>query len=242
MKFEPTTIAAAFEQHRQRYTEKWPLDHHVELWQLADSAFGKPSADDFQQLYDALAKIWKAMRRATGKWDAGQAFKNFTVLDDHYAQKKLSELRSEDKVPLWSLIKSVEGLKVNRYSSSVVAISKFLHFWNPRLFVIVDDAVMWNHVFDRWWLWDSFKRTREQIDDAATVRADVACDLSSYLAVLFWCSRILRENPLIMSEFDKYIGPDRISALPQSRSYEAAAVEWFLLGVAELPPAGVVLD
>lgn len=246
MTFEMDTIVAAFEQHRERYTEKWPLDHHLELWRSASAAFAGPSEDEFRIVYDALSKTWKAMRRATEKWDVKLTFSKLCDLDSNYSKKKLSDLTSRDATPLWVLIKSVEALKVNKYGSSVVAISKFLHFWNPRLFVIVDDAVMWNHVFDRWWLWDSFKQTRAAVDemlpDAPAKRNDYSCDLSSYLAVLFWSSDLLRSNPGILSRFREYLGPSHLTAMPDADSFEAAAIEWFLLGVAELLPAGVTLN
>jgi hypothetical protein len=41
-----------------------------------------------------------------------------------------------------------------------MAISKFLHFWNPRLFIIVDGAEMEQFVFGHRWLRDELDKTQ----------------------------------------------------------------------------------
>ncbi len=248
MKFERATILNAFDQHAWRYAKRerpWDVDHHVMLWQTARSAFGTGDEAEFQTLYSTLQKKWQAMRRAQEKWDVHEAFERFMQLDAKYSSKRLTDLKADDVKPLWNLLRSVEGLKSNKYGSSVVAISKFLHFWNPRLFVIVDDAVIWNQVFGRWWLWKPFVEKRDETDHLlfgdSMPRPDAVCDLSSYLAVLFWCGDLLRANPQIISVFNNYLGSASklIGSLPDAGTYEGAAVEWFLIGLINVPPAGV---
>ncbi|MGD1021096.1 MAG: hypothetical protein ABSA12_17460, partial [Verrucomicrobiia bacterium] len=70
---------------------------------------------------------------------------------------------------------------------------------------------------------------------------DRACDLATYVAILVWAAKLLRMNPTIIAEFEKYV---RLTAkgMPVPAKivdYEAPALEWFLLGVVELPPCGV---
>ncbi len=66
-------------------------------------------------------------------------------------------------------------------------------------------------------------------------------DLASYVAILLWCGQLVQQNSIIVSEFGRYLrrhagGRD----LPADvGSYQAVAVEWFLLGIVEIPPPGI---
>jgi len=154
---------------------------------------------------------------------------------------------SDDNIAgCWDLINSVSDIKPMKGAPSVVAISKFLHFWNPRLFIIVDDAVMWVRVLSRSWLETPIKRERQRLRAVlpdATCLPSESCDLLSYLAVLSWAARLVREHPAIPISFDGYIrsNADGCAASLPLGEYEGAAVEWLLLGLAELPPTGVEL-
>jgi hypothetical protein len=46
----------------------------------------------------------------------------------------------------WSTVQRVAEFKTHKRGPWVVALSKFQHFRNPRLFVIVDWAVIWTWV------------------------------------------------------------------------------------------------
>ncbi|HED53172.1 MAG TPA: hypothetical protein ENJ00_03105 [Phycisphaerales bacterium] len=72
---------------------------------------------------------------------------------------------------------------------------------------------------------------------------NMSCDLLSYMAVLTWAGGVFRQNPAITPLFAEYVRGvehDRPIDFPLD-DYEAAAVEWLLLGLAELPPPGVEL-
>jgi hypothetical protein len=129
-----------------------------------------------------------------------------------------------------------------------MAVSKFLHFWNPRLFVIVDAEVMRDLVFGHAWLSDGVAAARAKI---AAELPDVAAhelfagELGTYLATLVWAGRLLGAHPGLMPAFVTQLEHDakrnatRVHAA--ARQVQAAAVEWLLLGLVELPPAGVTL-
>ena len=68
-----------------------------------------------------------------------------------------------------------------------------------------------------------------------------ACDLLSYLAILRWSADVIRANSVIADCFAEHVKQHAGKAandLPLAH-YEAAAIEWLLLGLTELPPAGV---
>ena len=246
MKVSDSLINAAFGQHRRRYATEaaWDVTYHVKLWSGAQSAFGTGGHDAFNNLYSELRANWQVFRGGTSHWEVDQAFDAFCNLDATFRSKRLSDLGLGDVPSLWALLQSVEPIKVLKYGPSVVAISKFLHFWNPRLFMIVDDGVIWKWVFAHRWIWNDLLLVRNEIDQllgGVPKRPDVSCDNSTYLAILVWCSRLLRENPMIVTSFAAYVlshvhQADAPADLP---GYESAAVEWFLLGVVEVPPAGI---
>jgi hypothetical protein len=63
-----------------------------------------------------------------------------------------------------------------------------------------------------------------------------------YLAVLVWGGRVLRDNPGVCSAFANYVERNCKGPVVKLREYEGAALEWLLLGLVELPPAGLTID
>jgi hypothetical protein len=77
-----------------------------------------------------------------------------------------------------------------------------------------------------------------------SARDDAACDIASYVAILIGFGKLLRDNPHVARQFAAFLRrrTNAEARLPGDiESYEAAAVEWFLLGLVELPPQGVTL-
>jgi hypothetical protein len=245
-----STIEAAFDQHYRRYANRdrrsWEIPYHVGCWKNADDAFSRKSFPAFQTLYGELKGRWQVFRGAQGQhWSAQEAHERLLALDAGHASKRLSECRLDDAKGLREVLTTMAAIKrATRFGPSIVAVSKFLHFRNPRLFVIVDGAMIWQKVLAHWWLWDEFVAVRKEVEAVLpgerTCPADETCDLISYLSVVLWTADLVRQNPSIPTEFAAYIrrhADDRGLPLVE---YEAAAVEWFLLGLVELPPEGVM--
>jgi hypothetical protein len=249
MRVDDKTVRDAFEEHFHRYVEgkDWDIGERVKMWEMARRAFGQSSLNnDFHDLYESLGK-WQVFRRGVTHWPESETFNALVKCDTQLAKYRLSCICKDDLPAIWKLIESVQRIKENKSGRpSVVAVSKFLHFWNPRLFVIVDDGVVWKWVFGHQWLRKQVEQTREQTDpflDTIGKHDDSVCDLPTYAAVLVWASQLVRENPCIVSEFGKYIGSKVKTPVPEEvAEYEAAAVEWFLLGLVELRPAGVTTE
>ena len=248
MKIEEQTIRAAFAQHGQQYDQRgraWSNPHHVEMWRMARRAFDGPSFADFEKLYTELRGTWQVFRGSVSFWTPQQLFDALAECDPSLQRKKLSSLSETDAPTVWSVLDRIKSLKVNKWGASVVAMSKFLHFWNPRLFVIVDDAVIWKWVLSHAWLRRQVEETRirtdQQLFQEAKKHDDTACDMATYVAILTWAAGLVRRNPVIAIEFAQYVKESaKDTPVPDDLAeYEAAAVEWFLLGLVELPPAGV---
>ena len=248
MKIDDQTIGAAFEQHYQRYVQKggkaWGIEPRVECWRLAHQAFEQESFAEFEKLYDKLRGGWQVFRGAKTHWSAERTFDGLNALPPAWRGKRLSALADSNAKACLELLKPFSTIKpLKDGGSSVVAISKFLHFWNPRLFVIVDRAVVWRGVFGHDWLWCQVVASAPD-----WLRPDLAergenCDLPCYLAILLWSAEVLRDNPAIIEHFAGYVqdhSGDVVHDLPLE-TYEAAAMDWLLLGLTELPPAGVSL-
>lgn len=247
VRIEPATIRAAFEQHHRRYAmeKRWRIPDHLLLWHIARSAFQDRDKEAFSHLYGALNGFWQVFRRRQNRWSEEEARERLLGLDPEVGNRQLSTLFADDAGALWDFLCNVKDIKTTKTGPSVMAMSKFLHFWNPRLFVIVDDTVMWRYVFAHRWLRQPVEGYRaalaQGILDASPRRSTRQCDLASYLAVLLWAASLVRENRAILPVFVEHVNDHRDNApVPDDiGTHEAAAVEWLLLGLVELAPSGV---
>lgn len=245
MRLSPTTIDAAFERHGAVYHGRkgWDIPYHIECWDSATAAFQNDSSQEFGRLYTQLKNRWGALRpNPAAAWSADETFDHLRALDQRWRSRSLRELDDGDVARCYEIVESMSEIKRMKYGPSVVAISKFLHIWNLRLFVIVDDAVMWRWVFAHRWIWSQVKETRDRIQAVVGVETPIgkACDLLSYVAVLRWSADLIRANPEITARFSRHVRAHAPTNLPLE-TYEAVAVEWLLLGLVELPPGGVSL-
>ena len=247
MKIVDEIIEAAFGKYDACYASMaargWRVKDRVAGWEEAHCAFDQGSFDDFNKLYDTLRQQWQVFRGAPAseRWSSKEAFDQFMEFPRVWRARRLCELIPANADPCRELLKQVQPIKRLKQGESVVAISKFLHFWNPKLFVIVDRAAMWQWVFGHAWLREQVAAFARNLVGLELGSPPDQCDLQWYLGILFWSAEVLRNNPPITQHFATYVrgksegfGGD----LPMD-TYEAAAMEWFLLGLVELSPAGV---
>ena len=234
--------------HKTVYNDQklWGILYHLQCWERAGSAFDHGSFADFEWLYNELKGHWQVFRNAQPTpWSAKKTFDHLCELGDLCRCMTLRDVTDTDMPRCWQVLQSLADIKPLKYGPSVVAISKFLHFWNPRLFVIVDDAVVWKWVFAHSWLREPMLQTRRHlatiIDGDTEKASNRACDLLSYLAILRWSAEVIQCNPAITEHFAVYVRSyaNEIPIGIPLESYDAAAIEWLLLGIVEIPPAGV---
>jgi len=215
----------------------------LQMYRAAARAFGETGqVDHFKDVYGGLRK-WKVGR-------AGTLLSPDTVLgmlqglDPSLRKKRLSLLAPTDWPMVWDALCRLKDVKQTKTGEPrVMAVSKFLHFWNPRLFVICDQEEVEGFVFGHRWL----KAQRDGVDVGRHVgQAAVAQEpaLGDYLRVLALASEFVKANPHILLAF---AGTVRVIAgdaeVPEDiETYEATAAEWCLVGLAEMPPDGVTLS
>lgn len=233
IKITEETIDSAFNCHAERY-QSWLADPPalLALYKAADRAFlEQGSLGDFEIVYEELRGKWQVFRRGQGHWSSEQTYNVLKDLPEDLKNCCLSELDKCKWRDIWNAIESLKDIKKLKKGPSLVAISKFLHFWNPRLFVIFDREVVENWVFGHKLLSDQL---HSEMVDRVLEQLQVTDDgrLTKYLRVLVFASNLVKENQHILLAFATRVHKD-------IRTYEAMAAERFLMGLVELPPAGV---
>jgi hypothetical protein len=251
MKLSTAAIEAALRQHAAKYGGRGAAVYgsYARCWRQAHEAFENGSPEAFGQLYSELRSRWQVFRSRS--WNPPSARYVKRILDALPADVRRYRLRDLAKPTalmlssVWAALTGAAAIKRNAEGPSLVAATKFLHFWNPRLFVIADRALVWNWALAHRWLRDPIREVRASLADDApgAVRGDALfeTDLGEYLALLVWGGRVLHANPAIMDAFARHVAAHCDPAPPDAREHEGAALEWLLLGLVELPPAGVTV-
>ena len=253
MRLSKDAIDAAFERHAKYYGDErlWMIPYHVKCWTKAREAFDNDDEDAFDWLYDELRKRWQVFRSKNFKAPSSEKVRE--ILDAIPTDLRQRCLRDFAEPTLglldefWNALTTAGEIKRNIDGPSLVAVTKFLHFWNPRLFVIADREVVWEWVFVHGWLWEQVEGVRAELEPviSPTLKEHqfFKTDLMDYLAVLVWGGRVLRDNPGVCRAFESHVkhnakGPVDLNL----HEYEGAALEWLLLGLVEVPPEGVVVQ
>jgi hypothetical protein len=254
MNLTDQAIDEAFARHHDLYAKtRWTIESHVGWWELALRAFGNGttggSADDFRRLFDDLRRFWQVFRSPKAQPPKPEAV--WAILSSLDPTVRALRLRDLDAAGLpglrrlWSVLEKGAQIKKNQDGPSVMAATKFLHFWNPSLFVIVDRGEMAEWVLAHDWIKRPIMRVAEELPDDLRRRAKYAdvplgCELRDVPAILLWGSRVVARNAGVVETFARYVqrSVPRASVLPLT-TYDAAALEWLLLGLVQVPPGGV---
>jgi hypothetical protein len=174
MRLSDTVINTAFESHATRYAREklWSIPYHIKCWEYARDAFDDGSEEAFGNLYDELRKRWQVFRSQNYNAQTAEKIQRImSALPVELFHRRLSEFAVPTSAmldQLWCAITTAGDIKQNKDGPSLVALTKFLHFWNPRLFVIADREVVWDWVFEHRWLWDQVEGVRRELDPLLT--------------------------------------------------------------------------
>jgi hypothetical protein len=215
MRIAPKAVDQAFEAFHRRYVDKatraWDLDHHGRLWAQARASVESKSDDSgFVETLGELRSHWQIARGRGSKMLESE--KVLPLLRQKAAKAmtgRLSQIKEKDARWLYQLVGDVAAIKQVNGEVSLMAVSKVLHFFNPRLFVIVDRAMVWDWTLAHNWIWEPMRQVRERVDRATgfdpATRDDMACDAGSYAAILIACGQLLRDNPHIGKRFAGFL-------------------------------------
>lgn len=232
LRFSRKIVTEAFRMHGEKYSEEreWKVDYHVELLARAKKGWAQEQGnDDFRHVYFELRNHWQVFRPMKRPPSPEKVWGLMSRLNAECQTISLSALKDAHGQVLEEVLSAGGRLKTTEYGPSLMATSKFLHFWNPRVFVIVDRKVMSEYVLQHAWIKNSI---------TTFCGRSFEPDYDHYVDFLTWCSALLRESPLILNAFRAYLRRnvrDR-HLYAATQDCEAVVIEWFLLGVVELPP------
>lgn len=245
----PLQIAErAFAEHGRKYGQRieadpWDVAAHAELWVHGRQAVERGDSASFVRLHSELRSYWGVGRGKNQQELPPSAIHDLLQsLPMPLRSLRLSKLEDAQVPALFDALGSASAIKRNSEGPSIMAMSKYLHFMNPRLFVIVDRQVMWSYVLNHDYLWKPIEATRDRLREllptASAKYVKDACDVLSYAAILRWCGDLMRANPDLPPVFHKYLSSccGEKPCPEDAVDFEAAAAEWLLLGLVEIPP------
>lgn len=245
-------VRRAFQAYKAVYgrNRDWGIHEFAPLWGYGRRAFGSDrDRAEFDKLYSALRYGWLVFRSSHKNYIPPSADTVYAILIDAFkGQSELLTIRLGTLGPshlpaIRSVLHHAAAIKRNNDGPSLVAVSKFLHFGNPGLFVIVDNQVMESFVFQQAWLYDEIAAMNKEIASELTGAPQRLAGVTThfaYEAIVYWARRLVRHNPNIpklFAEFARGAAPEEPPG--EYEQFEAAAVEMLLLGLANMPPAGV---
>jgi hypothetical protein len=249
--FEPAGVRVALASYAvwsQRI--RWPIPHKLELYNYAKTAFEGSNEepirrDAFHRIYYCLSlpgkNGWNVFRNCSSHWNADRIFDVLSEELKPFSRKAgmtLTSLKVDDYEPLLRSIRGLHGLK--EVSDPTMAISKFLHFFNPMLFPIWDGDIVYKEIVgpggcfhDEYW---TASRKLQPSWLAALPK-----DKDYYLRYLAWArSLIIHGGQPFMSYFAGWFKqqvincPDPESVVTDLNRYEATAYEFTVIGAAML--------
>jgi hypothetical protein len=131
------------------------LDFYEETWRAFDPSSGADEAfRAFENIYGELKgptwQVFRSRKKNPDYWKARQVFETINREFPEFSWRStinlLSLPQSGAGPSLETALIRMRGIKPSRYYP-FMTVSKFLHFYNPALFPIYDNAVIWEKVF-----------------------------------------------------------------------------------------------
>ncbi len=226
----------------------WSVVEIVGMCEAARRSFDPmvPVAQAFDtfdtKIFQELKAHWLVFRNSSGPcWTSRQIFGALTKEFAEFAWEgsiTLPNLLSSGKTEsLLSCLATMRDLKPN-IGYPVMAVSKFLHFYNPRIFPIYDYDVVWKQVFGR------FKQEFKQFCWTAKLPYDVEDTALFYRNYVCWASSLMTgAHAQFMLDFadwlDRQPGVKKPLEIDASTLY-ATAFEFTAIGASQQPFASTV--
>jgi hypothetical protein len=214
----------------------WGIDEKIRLYEASTLAFGPrlPVPEAFGEIYRIL-RGWQVFRgtAASACWSQLEIFNAIRNEFSEFAWGSPIALPnfagSGKQEGLLSSLGKMKGIKPNA-GYPVMAVSKFLHAYNPSLFPIYDNEVIWERVFRR------FKNEFREFCWTSKLPYDVGFTLflRNYIC---WASSIFSSvHPRFMEAFVDWLSKQPGGQLPRNfdtLTLYATAFEFTAIGAAE---------
>jgi hypothetical protein len=171
-----------------------------------------------------MVGYWK-INRGSGLATAEKVFEMLVDGCSAASRHKGVTLLNYDDLVVKTAIRSLSRVKINSEYPHMAA-SKFLHFYNPSLFAIYDDAVIWKQV-----LHGQFRREWSLVCSEYNIKVWEPSErfLTTYYS---WSSEIMKSTePQLMAEFVRLFGDatgEVLAAPSDVKNYYATAFEYLL--------------
>lgn len=248
--FQPGGIDEALAAYaRRRKTRGWWVSEKARLYGLADAAFSPGGGDGkaMHEIHATLLGYWQIFRNGKG-WSAARIHRVLGSPPCRACGREALDLPALaagcDVGVVWGCLKAMSGVKrLPAGNVSAMAVSKFLHFFNPRLFPIYDRAVVRNRAFPRF---RAEIRTACERWEAALAplrsQREFARGLNDYVHYLIWAAETVRGADVAASmgtfgaAFRTMVADEKRGATPPPglETYYATAFEMAMVGALDL--------
>jgi hypothetical protein len=222
--------------------ESWTVSHRLDMYEHAKLAFESGTSHEdrfraFQYVYSNL-KRWGVFRNAAGKcWDAVETYVALT--SKGRTCSRLSSLTalnlygSHQYGDVLSVLSHLGPMKPLMYENVYpwMAVSKILHFYNPRLFPIYDGEFIWKRAANRTFKHDYREFCWSNDFDPFENGSRINLQYSA------WASHVMQgADPAVMIRFAQWFQREAesdgaaVSASIDLATYYATAFEMIALG------------
>lgn len=222
----------------------WSIVEKNKMYKNAKKAFkvssiNEKSREAFNDLFEALKDHFKIFRNCLKH---SQREEIYEILYEHCNQYSINEsislvnLKEDEVKPICSCIRKLKKIKkLKSEKTPIMAISKFLHFYNPKLFPMYDTTYVNNRLLSIFR--DNWKDFITRFNLSNCQKED--SEFKKYIQYIYWAHSVFDniKNPNdIMEYFSKKIEQE----IPKEEKkldftqYFALAFEFISLGACEL--------
>jgi hypothetical protein len=220
----------------------WPVDERLDMYE-AFAFRNSESTNAFQlfktQVYDMLSSYWQVWRPLSPSqcWPPEQIFETINRefarfgWDGSVTLANFGNLGSRQL--LLSCLYKLSAMKITKQGYPIMPVTKFLHFYNPALFPIYDEKVIWGMVLEKRFNRDfSIFLAAQQFEDEKGYKPSW---IANYVAYGSWL--LSTGHPKFMEVFTEWLeaqpGCSRVKGKPFGTRLYATAFEYTIIGAAE---------
>lgn len=154
--FTKKKVKKALESYQKSIVDSWPIDYKLELYTKAKISFDSKTKESekmfrFNELFENLVGNWQIFRPISKEkcWEPEKIF-NFLSheLNEFGRNKDLLNIKEDELARLKLMLEKMHSLKPLKDNNfPTMAVTKILHFYNPKLFPIYDSKVIENIAF-----------------------------------------------------------------------------------------------